>query len=124
MGFLTSLLAIVGGILASSNLIIDRQPNSRDLIEKVVPYQGIIGIALLVIGILTLLQFGGIMSLILAAAEIIVGFLLGYGMLTQYIFNSNEAAAEKGAKVRATLIEYQVPAGLVLIVLGILNLIF
>jgi len=124
MGVITSILAILGGILASSNVIIDRQPNSRDLIEKVVPYQNGIGIALLIIGVLTLLKFGSLLSIVLAVAQIIVGFLLGYGALTQFIFSSNEAAAERGAKIRETLIQYQIPAGFALIVLGILYLIF
>jgi len=122
MGLLTAILAILGGTLASSNVIIDRQPNSKELIDKVVPYQGGIGVALLIIGILTLLRFGSLLSIILAAAEIIVGFLLGYGLLTQYIFNSNESAAEKGAKVRETLAQYQVPAGIGLLILGVISL--
>lgn len=122
MGLLTAILAILGGTLASSNVIIDRQPNSRELIEKVAPYQGFIGIGLLVIGIITLFN-GGLMNIVLAIAEIIVGFLLGYGLLTQFVFNSSESAAENGAKVRETLVQYQVPAGFVLLILGIISLV-
>lgn len=122
MGLFTSLLSILGGILASSNVIIDKQPNSRELIEKVAPYQAFIGVGLLIMGIITLLKFGSILTIVMSVAAIIVGFLLGYGLLSQYIFSGSETAAERGIKIRESLVQYQIPAGFVLLALGVLNL--
>ena len=44
---LAGLITIAGGLLAASNLIIARKPNAKDLIDKLTPYQGWIGIVML-----------------------------------------------------------------------------
>ncbi len=41
---LDGLITIAGGILAASALIIARKPNAKQLIDKLTPYQGWIGV--------------------------------------------------------------------------------
>lgn len=128
---LTSLIAIVGGVLAASSVIIAKSPDSKDIIEKITPYQGWIGLFLLFWGVRSILQLifhmgamGSTWLFALAASVVmaIVGFLLGYGLLSKYVLERNETAKEKGKELRQKLIKYQIPAGFTLIVLGIITL--
>ena len=48
---LAGLITIAGGILAASSLIIARKPNAKDLIDKITPYQGWIGIVMFFWGV-------------------------------------------------------------------------
>src|SRR5574342_1182562 len=41
------LISIVGGILAASGFIISKKPNAKELIDKLVPYQGWVGVVML-----------------------------------------------------------------------------
>jgi hypothetical protein len=137
MGLLFALLLIVAGILAASALIIKNQPNARDLIAKLVPFQGIIGIVLLLFGIYWLLfwilpylgaimrayPIRGLMALAACFVSIGLGFLLGYGLINQYILSKNADAARSGEGMRLKLAGIQGPIGLVAIVLGIWMLI-
>ena len=43
---LGGLITIIGGILAASGFIIKRSPNAQQLIDKLTPYQGWIGIVM------------------------------------------------------------------------------
>ncbi|HEY4057720.1 MAG TPA: hypothetical protein VGM39_13995, partial [Kofleriaceae bacterium] len=58
MLWIFTLLLLAAGVLACSALIIGKKPEAKQLIDKLVPFQGIIGVALLAICVLTLLQVG------------------------------------------------------------------
>lgn len=125
------IIAILGGLLASSSIIIAKKPNARELIDKVTPFQGWIGVVLAVWGlwgiISSVLSIGNLglywmITLFVAIVEFVVGFLLGYGLISKYLLESNETAKEKGQALRMKLTRYQIPAGLILVVLGILSL--
>ena len=45
------LITIAGGTLASSGFIISKKPNAKELIDKLVPYTGWIGMVMFVWGI-------------------------------------------------------------------------
>lgn len=132
---LFSLLLIVAGILAASSLIIQKQPNARDLIAKIVPFQGIIGIILLLwalinfIRVLSVLSFlfswapiTGLLLVVTLLVAIALGFLLGYGLIAQYALK-NTSAASGGESALAKLTPIQIPLGLLGIGLGIWMLI-
>ncbi|MCK5800206.1 MAG: hypothetical protein KAI47_23610, partial [Deltaproteobacteria bacterium] len=53
---LTVVFLILGGILASASLIVARKPNAQELIDKITPYQGWIGVALFFWGIWDVIQ--------------------------------------------------------------------
>jgi hypothetical protein len=127
---LTGLIAIVGGILAASAMIISKKPNAKDLIDKLTPYQGWIGIVMFFWGvwgtftILTNLGFFlrsplfGAMAIAATAAELVVGFLLGFGLITKYALGKNPAALAKGQQIRQKLAAYQGVFGLIAIATG------
>ena len=45
------LILLAGGILGAANLIVAKKPDAKVLIEKLTPFQGIIGIVMLVWGV-------------------------------------------------------------------------
>jgi len=130
----STIIAFLGGVLAASGSIIKKKPNAAELIDKVAPYQGFIGLVILFWGIsslftsltsmslLSVAPVSWIIMLITAIATFIVGFLLSFSLLSKYLFSKNETALAKGQSLRGKLINYQVPAGYLLIVMAILSL--
>lgn len=123
---LGAIIAILGGLIAASSLIVAKKPNAKELLDKLAPFQGIIGVILLVwsvLGLLSVLKAFSIIGIAVVAVEFIVGFLLAYSLLSKYLFSKSDTAREKGQALRLKLAKYQVPAGVILIVLGVLSLI-
>lgn len=109
------LAVILGSLIALSSFIIAKKPEAKELFAKVAPYQGFLGVGLLFYGIWDLLHYvifswGGLdmswFSLVmkidkLAAfaclfyilSEIILGFILGFGLIATWI--PGEGTAEK-----------------------------
>jgi hypothetical protein len=129
---LLALLLIIAGALAAASLIIQKQPNARDAIAKLVPFQGIIGIVLLLWGLwqlIELLRFFGLLmqifpitALVYLASVLVaigLGILLGYGLIQQYVLSKNADASRSGEAVRAKLTGIQVPLGIAGIALGL-----
>ncbi len=53
-GFFSGLLLILLGILAVPSLLLSRKPEARELLDKITPYQGWIGVVFCIIGLLNL----------------------------------------------------------------------
>jgi len=129
---LLAILLIVAGILAAASLIISKQPNAQDMISKIVPFQGIIGIILLLWGLYALffqvlpyfsllMQFAPLTAIASLASTLVaigLGIILGYGLIKQYALKNADAARSGDAAV-AKLVGIQVPLGLAGIALGI-----
>lgn len=126
------LITIAGGTLASSGFIINKKPNAKELIDKLVPYTGWIGMVMFVWGIWETIAVVRHLSLLSSApltwafwagvafADLLVGFLLGFSLISKYALNKNEVAREKGQMIREKLVKIQVPLGFVAIVMGVL----
>jgi hypothetical protein len=133
---LGGLITIAGGILAASGFIIKRMPNATSLIDKIAPYQGWIGTLMFFWGIWeTLHSVLGISLLgshplywtfwmLSGVADLLVGFLLGFGLITHYALSKNPQAMEKGQRIRSTLMGIQAPLGLLAVVMGVLYVVF
>ncbi len=122
---LGAIIAILGGLIAASPLIITKKPNAKELLDKLVPFQGGIGAVLLiwsVLGVIGLLSHFSIIALAVIVVEFIVGFLLAYGLLSKYVLSKNETAKEQGQTLRLKIAKYQIPAGAILAILGILSI--
>jgi hypothetical protein len=130
------LITIAGGILAASALIIARKPNAKDLIDKITPYQGWIGIVMFFWGVWGTLEcIGGIGALAhrplfwvfwlaSSVADLVVGFLLGFGLITKYALGKNATAQARGQQIRAKLAAYQGMFGLLAIAMGSLYIVW
>lgn len=122
-----SIIAICAGAIAAAPWIVARKPEAADIIDKMVPYQGFLGLLLLFWSIKGL--FGGLGSFDLihwarVAIQFIVGFTLSYGLIKKYVLSKNDAVEDRALALRKSLMTYQVPAGLALMVMGILSLLF
>src|SRR5882724_11864478 len=114
------------GVLAASNLIIAKKPDTAQLIGKIAPYQGWIGAVSAVwgvFGILRCVRYIGLVSitplywlawLVDSALLACLGLLLGVG------FIKSPQATTKLDGVITKLAPYQGKLGLVAIVMGIL----
>ena len=123
--FLLALAGIVSGLLAASNFVIERLPDAKDLIEKLSPYQAMIGLVSLILALLQLFNlFGSNVNMVLLSrivalgcvgATVVVGFLLSFPMINKFIAEQDETgnAKEKAEMMRKKLSPYQVTAGLV-----------
>jgi len=130
---LSAIIAILGGLIAASSLIVAKKPNAQELLDKLTPYQGWLGVILTFWGVWGIIQsilnigliglYWGI-GVSVSIVEFIVGFLLAYGLISKYLLEKNETAKEKGQQLRAKLTKYQVSAGVILVVLGVLAIIF
>jgi hypothetical protein len=136
---LLALLLIIGGALAIPSLIAKKNPNAKEMLDKIVPFQGIIGIILLLWGLYMLFAdiLGGAFSFFMAFSplwaiiylltvlvSIGLGALLGYGLIAKYALSKNADAARGGEMVHLKLAGIQAPLGIAGIVLGVLMLIF
>jgi hypothetical protein len=128
MVFVSTIIGVLGGILAMSSLFVSRSPQARDHLEKLAKYQGWIGLTMFGWGVWelieTVLGLGllgqrpllWIFWLAMAIADFSVGLLLGFGLIATYALRGNKTAIEKGARIREGLVKFQVPLGLLAIV--------
>lgn len=123
MDLINVLLLIAGGILAVSGLIVANKPSAKDLIDKLVPYQAIIGVALLAFGLWNLIRslghvldafksFPGIVGLTVIVTSILLGFLFGMPQIAKWL-PGHGAAEQKGMELSKKLAPFQVILGLV-----------
>lgn len=135
MGLILSLFMIVLGALAAYPSIVKAQPNAKEIIDKITPYQGIIGVIgcilgligivrfLLNIGALTVSPVFWLIGFVAALVEFALGLLLGYTLIHTHALSKNAHAARQGDELRAKLTAYQVPLGYLAIVLGVISLV-
>ncbi len=127
MDIIEGLLVIVGGILAISGLIVAKKPDAKQLLDKLTPFQAIIGIALLAFGLLNLLRsFGtpsifdiikfapllGIATLAMIVCSVLLGFMFGMPQIAKWIPGEG-AAEQKGMELSKKLAPFQVLFGLI-----------
>lgn len=125
------IISLLGGIMAAASLIVQFKADAKAAIEKLTPYQGIIGLILLGWGVWGLIQIIRVMShgvlpvvgTIAVAIQIVVGFLLSFGLLSQLLLSKSEEAQQKGESIRAKLAPFQGILGLVLIGLTLWSII-
>ena len=125
---------IVLSIVAVPSLILAKKPNAKELLDKVAPYQGWAGVLFCLWGIwgiidcllnLNYFSFGmwGIIvwvtAFVCSAVEAILGFMLGYNLIVEYVLSKNEKTAEKGAQIQAKLSPLQGTVGIVGIIAGV-----
>ena len=133
--FRFSILPIIGGLIAASGFIIAKKPDAENLLKKLAPYQGWIGVVMLGDGIWNLTSIGdifrsisaapllGIGGLIVIFSLVFVGFMLGFGLIAKWM--PGEGAAEKKmGEIQKKLTVFSAPLGLASIVGGVILLVF
>ncbi len=128
-------MLVLLGIVTAPCILLSKKPNAQQRLDKIAPYQGWAGIIFLLWGL-----FGVIFSIIniklltgwpiwwitlLAGAlvELVLGFVLGYNLLNQYILSKNETIAAKCGEIIAKLRPMRNKLGLIGIAVGIWTII-
>jgi hypothetical protein len=131
MIFVSTIIGVLGGLLALSSLLVTRSPNAKDKLEQLAKYQGWIGLTMfgwgtweliecvLGLSVLSSHPLYWVFWLAMAVADFSVGLILGFGLISTYAFRGNAMAIEKGARLRAALVKFQVPLGLLAIVTSV-----
>ena len=126
-------LPIIGGLFCLVGLIIAQKPNAKDLFDKVTPYKGFVGVAMLALGIWNAIDFlpdvgkmfdhhlklFAIAGIGVVFSLCVVGFLLGIPQIASWI-PGESGAEKKGVELSKKLVKYEVPLGIIAVVSGIL----
>jgi hypothetical protein len=134
---LIALLLIVAGVLAISGLIISKKPEAKAMIDKIVPFQGFIGVGLLALGVIFLIGWIGKMDRIDiigkewtffpfaiylgTASAIVLGFLFGMPLIAKWI-PGETPAEQKAMEMQKKVAGVSTIIGVVGIVFGLLML--
>jgi len=126
---------IILGILAVPSLILSRKPEAKELLNKIIPYQGWIGVVFCILGIWGLINcvfsigmtsyslISWIIWLLVTGVQASLGFILGYGLITKYFLSKNKSASEIGEEILSKLLPLQGRLGFVAIVIGFIQII-
>ena len=121
---LNTLVLILGSILALSGLIIAKKPDAKAVVDRLTPYQAVIGVGLVVLGIINfvrllpsladifkanLLLNAAILAVI--AVSVLLGALFGMPQIAKMI--PNPSANEKAMQMSQKVAPYQVLLGLI-----------
>ncbi|QFZ54144.1 hypothetical protein FEZ18_04650 [Oceanihabitans sp. IOP_32] len=124
------ILLILLSIIAVPSLILSKKPNAQELLDKIAPYQGWIGLVFCFLGIWGIisafLNMGWITTapiwwITLLAGSFVqatLGFMLGFGLINDLILSKNETAKEKAVEMRAKLAPKQGKLGILGLIVG------
>lgn len=131
-----ALLLAVAGVLAVSGLIAAKTPDAKHLLDKLLPYQALIGVALLVLGVINLLHLLTahllvllqmvplfvVTALAVVASSILLGLLFGMPQIATWL--PGEGATEKkGLALARKMAPFQTTIGVVGLVAVLLLLV-
>ena len=97
MSYLNGIWLAVLGILAAPNLIISKKPEAKEIIAKMLPYQGWLGAISAVYGIIQIIRFlgqlrwfdaapiGFISWIVGSILTLVLGLLLGIGVIKSFV---------------------------------------
>jgi len=103
---------ILLSIIAVPSLILAKKPDAKELLDKIEPYQGWIGLifclwgvwgiisAILNVGMLSTFPIWWITWLAGSFVMATLGFMLGFGLLNKFFLSKNPAAKAKAVQLR------------------------
>ena len=136
MDVINAIIVILGGLLAISGLIIAKKPDAKQLIDKLTPYQAMIGVAMVAFGLINLIRLLGYLTdlfkinMLFAASvwamlgtSIVLGALFGMPQIAKWI-PGDSSAEQKALDLSKKVAPYQVILGLVAIISSVLYLLY
>ncbi|MBN2587349.1 MAG: hypothetical protein JXA64_06770 [Candidatus Fermentibacteraceae bacterium] len=134
MSYLSGIWLAVLGIMAAPNLVIAKKPEAKEILDKLVPYQGWFGAVSAVYGVIDIIRFlgrldwfeyipiGMITFIVGAVVTLALGLLLGIGVIKSFV-SSAEAKAKMDEMI-AKLAPKQGTLGLLGIIVGLWIIIY
>jgi hypothetical protein len=135
MDLIHPLLLIVAGILAASSLIVAKKPDAKQLIDKLVPFQAIIGVALLAFGLfqarllfamfrfLSAAPLAALTGIAIIVCSILLGFMFGMPQIAKWM-PGDGAAEQKGLELSRKLAPFQLMIGVIGAAAALVGLLF
>ena len=136
MGWVFIILLFVCGALAAKDYIIAKKPNTKELLEKIGPYQEWIGVVAFIAGVgatINLLWWIGVgldyfplMWVTRLAGGLLLtalGFLLGFALISKYVLSQGKKLAQKGLEYKDKLAKFQVKLGIAGMIVAVLAVI-
>lgn len=117
-------------IIAVPSLILSKKPNAKELLEKVEPYQGWIGLifcfwgvwgiitAILNLGWLSVAPIWWVTFLVGNIVSAALGFMLGSGLINKIFLAKSEVAKAKAEELRTKIAPKQGKLGIAGIIVG------
>src|SRR5215475_11346387 len=130
-GLVTAVFLIALGVLAAASSVVAKRPDAQVYIDKLVPYQGWLGLIACLWGTWTIVtailnlnwfNYVPIWWLTYAATGALIaalGLLLGYALLTKFILSHSAEAARRGEHLRLSIVPYQIMLGYAAVILGL-----
>lgn len=121
---------ILLSILAVPSLILAKKPNAQELLDKIAPYQGWIGLvfcfwgiwgiitSVLNIGWLTTFPIWWVTLLAGSVVQAALGFMLGFGKINELFLAKSEEAKAKASELRAKIAPKQGKLGILGLIVG------
>jgi hypothetical protein len=135
LNWLFAILLIFAGALAAYSGLVRTWPNFRQGLDRIMPYKEWFAIPVLIWGIWNLLRILfhlGMMTMLPAmwliiilvgnAVAVLLGFILGFELIAQYLLTNAPNARRHGEEWRSKLLPRQVALGWAGILLGALLL--
>jgi len=134
--FVNALVVIAGGILAVSALIIAQKPDAKQLIDKLTPFQALIGVGMIALSVVNLLRLLGALTDMfklnfmwalgiwcMFGAGVALGALFGMPQVVKWIPGDSNAE-QKAMELTQKIAPFQVILGLVGIAGSLLVMLF
>lgn len=131
-----ALVAILGGILAASALILSKKPDAKQLIDKLTPFQALIGVGMVVLGLINFLRslkyltdffkvnlIAAAALLSMIAVSVLLGALFGMPQITKWI-PGDSSAEQKALELTRKIAPFQVMLGMIAIVASLIVLLY
>lgn len=132
MDFITSIILILCGCFACYHQIAAKKPGAAQLLDKIAPYKGYLGLITLVVGLAGLVNLAmsipamnliWVISFCLTMCATALGFLLSYELLHKHLLQGNPNTDAKTAELHAKLIGKQVFLGYIGIAMGLFSIV-
>ncbi len=136
MDVINALGLILGGILALSGIIVVRRPDLKPQIDKLVPFQALIGVGLIIVAFINLFRWLGWLTdafhqnqiwaasvWIMLIASVLLGLLFGWPIIASWI-PDHSPAKPKVQAITQNLAAFQVLIGAAGILASIVYLLF
>jgi len=133
---LNSIVVILGGILGISGLIIANKPDAKQIIDKLVPFQALIGVGMIALSVITFVRLLGVLTDLfklnfmfalgvwcMIGTGVALGALFGMPQIVKWI-PGDSSAEQKAMEFSQKVAPFQVLLGLVAIAGGAIVLLF
>jgi hypothetical protein len=133
IGIVFELLLIVGGILGASALIVAQKPNAKAIIDKLVPFQALIGGLLLILGVVFFIASGPVamfkaishtpLPAAAALGGVLVAIILGFVFALPQII-SITGQEQRAREIAEKIFPFQILLGLAAAACGVVGLLY